>query len=55
MSYIHENEVNKIAQSNLLHNIINPYKCTEKFNIHYSPILHVRMNTQKGKYKFNNF
>ena len=36
---IHDYEVNKIAEWNLLHDIINPTKRTKKLNIHYSPIL----------------
>ena len=28
MIFIHENEVNKIVECYLLHDIINPFKCT---------------------------
>ena len=52
---IHDKEVNKIAEYNLLHDIINPPKCTKYLNSHYSHILYVCMNTRKGKLKFNNF
>ena len=31
---IHNNEVNNIAEYNLLHDIINPPKCTKVFNSH---------------------
>ena len=54
-SYIHENEVNKIAECNLLHDILNPYKRTKNVNSPYSPIIHVCMNTRKGKAKFKKF
>ena len=40
MDCIHENEVNKIAEFNLLHDIINPSK-THTQNIHHPTILHV--------------
>ena len=52
---IHDNEVNKIYECNLLHDILNPSKLTKNINSHYSPILHGFMNTIKGKAKFNNF
>ena len=48
MNSIYDNEVNNIAEYNVLHDIINPPKRTETFNIYYSPILHVCMNTIKG-------
>ena len=54
MNCIHEYEVNKIAKCNLLHDILTPSKCKKYLNSHYSPILHVCMNTQKGGAKFNN-
>ena len=44
MIYIHDNEVNNIAECNLLHDIINPHKRAKNINIHYSPILHVCMD-----------
>ena len=49
------NEVNKIAECNLPHDIINPPKPTKNLNRHYSTILHGCMNTQKGRAKFKNF
>ena len=49
------NKVNKIAECNLLHNIINPLKRTKILNIRYSPILHGWMNTIKGRGRFKNF
>ena len=52
---IHDNEVNKISECNLLHDIINYPRRAKILNIHYSPIIHVCMNTRKGKSKFNNF
>ena len=52
---MHENEVNKIAECNLLHDIINPSKFNKKCNSHYSPVLHGCINTREGKAKFKNF
>ena len=46
--YIHHNEVNNMAEYNLLHDINNPHKFTKNINIHYSHILHGCMNTGKG-------
>ena len=40
MTRIHDKEVNKIAECNLLHDIINPPKHTKNLNSHYSPIIH---------------
>ena len=48
---LHNNEVNNIAECNLLHDIINPTKRVKYINSHYSPILHVCMNIRKGKAK----
>ena len=53
--HTHEKEVNKIAESNLLHDIINPPKCAKNINSHYSPILNGCMNTRKCKAKFKSF
>ena len=55
MTFIHGNKVNKSDKCNLLHDILNPPKRTKKLNNKYSPILHVCMNTIKGKEKFKNF
>ena len=55
MTRIHNKEVKNIAEFNLLHNIINPPKRAKILNRHYSPILHICMNTRKGKAKFKNF
>ena len=54
MTYIHENELNKISKLNLLHDILNPSKLTKILNVHYCPNLHGCMNAQKGKAKFKN-
>ena len=51
---IHDKEVNKISECNLLHDIINPTKCAKILHSHYSPIVHGRMNTRNGRAKFNN-
>ena len=45
MICIHENEVNKIAECDLLHDILNPSKRTKHFNSRYYPIIHGCMNT----------
>ena len=55
MTRINNNEVKNISEYNLLHDIINHTKHAKILNIHYSPILHVCMNTRKGKAKFKNF
>ena len=55
MTHIHDKEVNKITEWYLLHYIINPPKLTKYLNIYYSSILHVCMNTRKGKATFKNF
>ena len=52
MNCIHDNEVNKIDECNLLHVIINPSNRTKNINSHYSPIIYGCMNTQKGRPKF---
>ena len=44
---IHENEVNKISECNLLHDILNPSKHKKNTNSHYSPIVHGCMNTRR--------
>ena len=54
MKYIHDNEVKNTAECNLLHDIINTPKRAKILNIHYYPILHVCMNTRKGRAKFKN-
>ena len=55
MIYMYDNEVRNIAEWNLLHDIINPPKRARNINSHYSPIIHVCMNTRKGRAKFQNF
>ena len=55
MIHIHGKEVNKIAECNLVYNIINPPKLAKNLNIHYSPILHGFMNTGLGRANFKNF
>ena len=51
MTHIHENEGNKIAEYNLMHDIFNPPKRTKNLNTHFSNILHGCMNTRKAKAK----
>ena len=55
MIQIHEKEVNKISECNVLHDIINSPKRAKILNNHYSPIIHECMNTIIGKAKFKNF
>ena len=55
MNHIHDNKVNYLSEFNLLYYILNTSKHTKNINSHRSPILHVCMNTRKGKVKFNNF
>ena len=55
MIHIHEKEVNKKSGCNLLQGMINPPKRAKKLNNHYYPILHVCMNTTKGREKYKNF
>ena len=55
MIYIHDNEVNNIAECNLLHDIINPPKCAKNVNSHYYPILNECINIRKDKENFESF
>ena len=55
MNCIHENEVNKISEMNLLNNIVSPSKHNTNINSHYSHILHEYLNTQKVGENFGNF
>ena len=55
MTRINDDEVNKTSEWNLLHDIINPPKRTKKLNSHYFPILHVCINTRKGRSDFKYF
>ena len=52
---MHDKEVNKIAESNLLHDIIKYFKRTKILYIHYSDILHGFMNNRKFTAKFKSF
>ena len=52
---IHDNEVNKISECNLMHDIINSPKRTKFLNIHYSNIIHGCMNTRKVSAVFKTF
>ena len=52
---IHDNEVNKTAECNLLHDIINPPKRTKYLNSHNSTTLRGCINTRHGRAKFTNF
>ena len=55
MTLIHDNEVNKIANLNLLHDKVNFPKRTKFLNIHYSIIIHGCMSKIKVRAKFKNF
>ena len=55
MNRIHDKKLNNIAQCDLLHNIINPYKHAKSINNHYSSILHECMSTCRGVSNFKNF
>ena len=55
INFIHKNEVNKISEFNLLHDIINPPEHTKTFNSHHSTILSRCVNIQNGRAKFKNF
>ena len=55
MIHIHDKEINKIASCHLLHDIINPPRRVKFLNSHYYPIIHVCMNTRKGRASFKNF
>ena len=55
MVHIHDKEVNTISEFNLIHDMINPPKRAKILNIHYPPIIHIYMNTRKGRSKFKNF
>ena len=55
MTFIHNKEVNNIAEYNLLHDNLIHFLNAKKFNIHYSPNIHGFMNTRKGKAKFKNY
>ena len=55
MNNINDNKVNNVFECNLPHDMLNPYKHTKNINSHYSPILHVCMDTRNIKARFNNF
>ena len=55
MTRIHNNEVNNIAECNLLHDIINTPRRTKNLNMPYPHILYLCMNTRKGRAKFKTF
>ena len=48
MIYMHDNEVNNIAEWYLLHDITNPPKHAKNINSHYSPIFHGCINIRKS-------
>ena len=54
MTCIHDNKVNNISEWNVLHDILNPHKTNENWNIHYYHILHGCMNTRNVKSRFKN-
>ena len=48
MNRIHKDKVNKTAECNLIHDIINTSKRTKNLDSNYSPILHGIMNRKNG-------
>ena len=50
---VHDNNVNNIAECNLLHDMLNPSKFSKTINSHYSPKLHRYINTCRGEATFN--
>ena len=54
MIHIHDKEVNKIAECNLLHDIINPIKRAKNLNSNYSPIINECMNNRLDIARFKN-
>ena len=55
MIHIHDKEVYKIAECNLLYDTISPPKHTKNLKSHYSHILNGYMNTRIGRETFKNF
>ena len=55
MNHVHDKDVNSIAECNLLHDKLNTSKYTKYINSHYSPILHVCINTRRGGAKYKTF
>ena len=55
MIHIHDKELNKTYEYNLLHDTINPPKRAKNLNSHYYSILHGCVNTIKVRAKFKNF
>ena len=55
MNCIHGKKVDKITETNLLHDTINSPKRNKYLNSHYSPIIHGCINTRNVKAKFKNF
>ena len=54
MNHIHDKKVYNIVEWSLLNDMLSPSKQTKNINSHYSSILHVSMNTRKGKLKVMN-
>ena len=52
MMLIHDKEVCKIAELNLLYDIIHPFKRTKILNINCYTVIHGCMNTTYGRAKF---
>ena len=55
MNNIHNNNVNIIAECNLLYDILYLYKHNNNNNYHYSHILLGCMNKRRGKEKYKMF
>ena len=54
MNPIHDKDTNNIAECNLLHDILNPFKRTKNINNYDSPILNVFMDTSRGRAGYKN-
>ena len=54
-NYIHDDKANNIFELILLHDILNPSKCTKDINRHDFHIIHRCMNTRRGKTKILDF
>ena len=52
MNCIHDNEVNNIAECNVLHDILNPTICNKNVYRQHCTILKGCTNTRKGKVRF---
>ena len=52
---VHDTKANNISEWNLGNDKPNNSKCTKDINSQYYPIIHVFMNTHRGKEKINRY